>query len=201
MEVTTLATMKFDGDILITDPMYIMRSNKIENIETKPDRKSYYPENWDFNKEIDIDSSDFDVSLECEHNYQKAYQSWQEDNLNEWDICNYGDNLEILGFKQFYAHSTIYGPWGCRTYDRRTNTELGRFCSDSGMFGIFLLSEVLKYNPKYNGYRSQPWTAVVVPNFRGTIKVVNFGDDNIGSSDIRIVGIGSINFYTKQTEF
>ncbi len=199
--INTLAKISFNEDILITDPMYIIRSDKIENVETKPNRKDYYPTTWNFDEPIDIDSPNFDISLDCEHRYQKAWQAWQEDNLSEWDLCNYGDNLKILGLKHFYVGNTIYGPWGCRIYDRRTKKELGRFCSDSGLFGIFSLSEVMNYNPNYSKHRSQPWTSTIIPNFRGEIQVVNFGGNEPGSSDIRVVGIGSINFYSKQTDF
>lgn len=189
------------GDVVITDPFYFVKSDKLENTETKPKREDYYPKEWNFGSSIEIDSDNFDISLACEHEYHKACQVWSESNPSEWDICNYGDNLNILGFKNWLTSPTIYGPWGCSVYERRSNKRLGRFCSDTGAVGVYLLSEILEYNPNYDTYRRKPWTATVIPNFDGIIMIVNFGGKDEGSSDIRVIGKGSVNFYTKQTDF
>ena len=45
---------------------------------------------------------------------------------------------------------------------------LGRFGVDSGTFGIFYLSEVLKYNPNFLRDHGA-WLYTIVPNFTGSI--------------------------------
>ena len=57
--------MKFKGDIIITDPCYII-------------------------KEI---------------------------NSEDWDKCDFGDNMEVLGINHYISESTIYGDWSCTTWD------------------------------------------------------------------------------------
>ena len=52
-----------------------------------------------------------------------------------------------LGFTKYMERDTIYGDWSCTTFDKNTREELGEFCADSGMVGVFMLDEVLKYNP------------------------------------------------------
>lgn len=201
MEAKLLNKISLQGDILITDPFYFVKPDKLENIETKPLREQFYPDGWDFSAPIEIDSGDFEISLNSEHEYQKACQSWSDTNPSEWDVCNYGDSLDILGFKHWITCPTIYGPWGCTVYDRHNQNKLGRFSSDTGAVGVYLLSEVLHYNPSYNTYRSKPWTGCVIPNFEGTVLIANFGGKDEATCDIRIVGKGNVNFYTKQTDF
>ena len=60
--------MKFKGDIIITDPCYIIRA---------------------------------------EHNGTKPIT------LDDWKACDYGDNMEVLGIKNYIYRGTIYGDWSC----------------------------------------------------------------------------------------
>lgn len=96
---------EFDGDIIITDPCYIIRN---ENGITK----------------------------------------------NDWHYCEYGEYMERLGIKNYLTHDTIYGDWGCTVFDSDTKKPLGHFCADAGLVSVFLLDEVLAYNPNFN-YHSE----------------------------------------------
>ena len=53
---------------------------------------------------------------------------------------------------------TLYGDWSCITYNSDTHEKIGEFCADAGMVGVFLLDEVLKYNPDFNYHIDRPWT-------------------------------------------
>ena len=39
-----------------------------------------------------------------------------KDNTDDWDKCDYGENLEALGFTNYISESTLYGDWSCTTY-------------------------------------------------------------------------------------
>ena len=62
------------------------------------------------------------------------------------------------------------------------------------MVGVFLLEEVLKYNPNFDYHISKPWTTTLIKNFTGTIQITN-PEEGI----VSVVGEGNVNFYTKQT--
>lgn len=112
---------EFDGDIIITDPCYIIRE---ENGITK----------------------------------------------NDWHYCEYGEYMERLGIKNYLTHDTIYGDWGCTVFDSDTKKPLGRFCADAGLVSVFLLDEVLSYNPNFNYHVERPWTTTIIQEYR---KIVN----------------------------
>lgn len=118
--------MKFDGDILITDPCYIIR-NKYHGI--KPITK------------------------------------------NDWGACNYGFNMEKLGINHYMTRDVIYGDWDCTIFNLDTKKEIGKFCADAGLVSVFLLDEVLKYNPDYD-YLKNFYSATVIKNFNGNVQFI-----------------------------
>ena len=159
--------MDFDGDIIITDPCYIMRED---------------------------------------------YHGTQPLTDNDWAACNYGSNMEVFGFTKYMVRGTIYGDWGCTTFDTDTNEVIGHFCADAGLVGVFLLDEVLKYNPAYTDLVNNNHTVTWVKDFKGTVRfVVNeekFEYNNKECTDyaVEVVGHGinkrtgkPINFVGKQT--
>ena len=154
--------MYFKGDIIITDPCYIMRA---EHHGTTPITE------------------------------------------DDWDACGYGSNMEALGIHTYLCRDTLYGDWSCGTYEKGTSEKLGDFCADAGLVAVFLLDEVLAYNPDFDYHLNRPWTTTLIKDFDGDIKieVVNFShEDNHGaheSQEVRVIGEGNINFFTTQTGF
>ena len=151
--------MKFDGDILITDPCYITKCTEEQN---------------------------------------------------DWDVCDYGENMSILGINQSMSRDTLYGDWECTTFNTDTQEEIGDFCADSGMVGVFLLDEVLKYNPDFTELlKEHPGLSTVIRNFKGTVQFIikEFEDDFGVWYELQVTGHGisketgeSINFYTSLAE-
>ena len=113
--------MEFDGDIIITDPCYVMRS---------------------------------------------------ESGRKDWYECECGYKMESLGIRHYMTRDTIYGDWSCTTYNSDTGEEIGRFCADAGLVSVFLLDEILKYNPDYNEHIKNPWAVTLIKNFKGTVQFV-----------------------------
>lgn len=180
--------MKFNGDIIITDPCYIIREPK-----GKPVFKKYPLLKGKSGKSFDSFTKEETLSYK---QYLADVKQWEEDNaseLNHWSDCDYGDNMEILGIKNYICRGTIYGNWSCTTYNLDTNKKLGNFCADAGLVAIFLLDEVLKYNPDFDYHTNRKWTTTLIKNFIGE---VNF---EVFNNEVKVIGKGNINFYTKQT--
>lgn len=157
--------MKFKGDIIITDPCYIIPNTK------------------------------------------KGKDDW----LN----CEYGKWMKALGFNNCITSDTLYGDWSCTTYqydlgyfdshdilEYKLIKEIGHFCADAGMVGVFLLEEVLKYNPNFDYHIEKPWTTTLIKDFDGDVnfELMDDGFDD-GEKQLVVVGKGNINFLGYQTGF
>lgn len=119
-----------------------------------------------------------------------------DDRDSDWDNCNYGDNMEVLGFSPTHlVASTIYGDWSCTTFNTDTEEPIGEFCADAGLVGVFLLDDVLKYNPEFNYHTERNWTTSLIEDFDGDVEIVVDGEN------VHVVGTGNVNFKTFQTGF
>ena len=212
--------MYFKGTIVITDPCYIIKENPIE-----------YPNREYFGLPASIGSKPFkDYSTPKELAYKAALDKYYKESskYDDWDKCNYGKNMEVLGIHNYISKSTIYGDWGCTTYqteeepkeflesilrvlnDNLENEEygddelpipnegkaIGRFCADAGLVGVFLLDEILAYNPKWESWiKEHSWCATIINDFDGEVE---YYIDKV-NGEAHIVGTGNINFYTAQT--
>lgn len=141
---------------------------------------------------------------------------------DDWCTCDYGRNMEALGIEHYITESTIYGDWGCSTYQIQENPketidklaaaynasedeyigvdvkvikDLGGFCADAGLVSVFYLDEVLKYNPDFRKWAEEhSWCVTTIPDFDGEVEY--YVDAN---SEAHIIGTGNINFFTTQT--
>ena len=154
--------MKFKGDIIITDPCYIIK-----------------------------------------------------DNTDDWTECCCGDYMENLGIKNYMCRDTIYGDWSCTTFNSDTKEVLGKFCADAGLVAVFLLDEVLKYNPDFDWFESKSWTTTLIKDFDGDVRFEVVHKEGVYEEDtkwwkkgdkweddsLKVIGTGNINFETHQTGF
>lgn len=192
--------VEFDGDIIITDPCYIL---KHRDDTTAPRWEDYMrlPSYQGMNKKQLEEVGYF----EDYKNLQAAKAKWEEENPDDWDVCDYGYSFEALGFKKWMSRSTIYGDWSCTTFDMDTRGALGRFCADGGMVAVFDLKEVLEYNPEYDDHFKKPWCVTLIENFKGTVQFV-VDEDTDNEFSVHVIGHGvntetgePINFITSQT--
>ena len=120
----------------------------------------------------------------------------------EWEDTGYGD-----GSPKVYSIPTYYNPdeflIKVINADENELEELedlkeyiGECGVDSGTFGVFLLDEVLKYNPSFDYHLNKPWTTTLIKDFEGDIK---YYIDLEGQA--HILGSGNTNFCTIQTGF
>lgn len=157
--------MKFKGDIIITDPCYLIKEQL-----SFPSRENF------------LNDEDYDVAI------RKYIDS------DDWERCNYGDNMEVLGFTNYLVETTMHGDWSCITYSSYGDI-LGRFCADAGLVGVFLLDEILKYNPEYKDHLVEnPFTTTLIKDFDGDIDIMYSEEDD----EVSVIGTSTkLSFYTK----
>lgn len=180
--------MKFKGDIIITDLCYIIRHPKTKE-----------PSMYD-NKILKnlggVQFTKFTTEqMEEYKKFEAERDEWRKNNPDDWRVCEYGDNMEKLGIKTYLTNSTEYGDWSCTTYEEGTGKKLGGFCADAGLVSVFLLDEVLKYNPDFDYHINRPHTTTLIMDFDGDVEITHRNDE------VSVVGVGNVNFYTTQTGF
>ena len=105
-------------------------------------------------------------------------------------------SLEVVGL--YRDEESLYDECKAKQDTLNLNTKpLGRFCADAGMVAVFLLDEVLAYNPDFKEWVDElPWCVTMIKDFEGDVKYYIDSADNA-----HIIGIGSTNFFTIQTAF
>lgn len=231
--------MRFNGDIIITDPCYICKEK--EEVGRYPKAKNYFSHSRekdypDYRKMSDEEIEELakesrlpkklllkmdgwihkSEQYEKENKkYEEALQEYRKNNISDWDLSNYGTSMEALGIKNYIRRDTLYGDWSCTTYNSDTNEKIGNFCADAGMVGVFLLDEVLKYNPDFDYHVERPWTTTLIKNFDGEIDFEIVHTEGVYEDDtefhrkgekweddsVSVVGRGNVNFKTVQTGF
>lgn len=207
--------MEFDGDIIITDPCYIMKE---PNEEGKPQWKDYMRrDSYEGLSKDELEACGFFDDYDA---LRKAQESWDDEHPDDWEVCEYGECMDKLGINHFMTRGTIYGDWSCTTYNTDTRRKIGSFCADAGLVSVILLKDVLKYNPSYDDHINKKWTTTWIKNFKGTVQFVvketrwtldhdesygKKGDEFVDYS-VEVVGHGinkktnkAINFVGKQT--
>lgn len=229
--------MRFKGDIIITDPCYICKEK--EEVGKYPRAKDYFSHSkekdyTDYRKMSyeEIKALEEDTGFpeefllgewihkseqyeEENKRYEAAIQEYRKNNVDDWELSNYGSDMEVLGIKNYICRDTLYGDWSCTTYNSDTHEKIGEFCADAGMVGVFLLDEVLKYNPDFNYHIERPWTTTLIKDFDGEIDFEIIHTEGVYEDDtefhskgdrweddsVIVVGRGNINFETRQTGF
>lgn len=204
--------MYFKGTIVITDPCYIIKENPIK-----------YPNEEDFGLPASIINKPFkDYSTPEELAYKAALDKYYKESpkYDDWDKCDFGENMEVLGIHNYISESIIYGDWSCTTYQteeepkellesilRVLNDNLeNEECEDdessvpyegkdiggfcAGLVGVFLLDEILAYNPEWKSWIEEHSWCATI--IEGEVEY--YIDE-----EAHIVGTGNINFYTAQT--
>lgn len=190
--------MRFKGDIIITDPCYIIKS----------------PE--DYAKELGIpfpaypkyteDIKAYDKAMSEYRSFTNKYDDWS---CTTWstprkDVAAQLEELCELQRKQYelrkqYGEDSVQS----KIYDDKMFSatvdlkNIGGFCADAGMVAVFLLDEVLKYNPNFDYHINRLWTTTLIKDFDGEVEY--YIDDAEGEA--HIIGTGNVNFFTTQTGF
>lgn len=181
--------MKFKGDIIITDPCYIIK-------EYKDDKRPDIYTNKILKNLGSVQFTKYTTEqMEEYKKLEKLQEKWDLEHPDDWEVCKYGDNMEKLGITTYLTSSTEYGDWFCTTYEEGTKKKLGNFCADAGLVSVFLLEEVLKYNPDFDYHINNKHTTTWIKDFDGDVEITHRNDE------VSVVGTGTVNFYTTQTGF
>ena len=113
---------------------------------------------------------------------------------NWWEESDYGEHLEKFGFTTYMTKDTLIGDWSWHTYKKETKKVIGQFCADAGLVGVYLLEEILNFNPNFEQWAQEhSWCATIIKNFDGDVK---YKKKKKNDDLFHIVGKGNINFET-----
>ena len=102
---------------------------------------------------------------------------------DDWDECDYGqcmDRLPGISRDNYWVNFTGIGDGSWKIVDKKSKKTLGYFSADSGQVGVFLLDEVLSYNPNFlTKYPRMDRLATIIEDFKGD---VDFYYDGKGSN-------------------
>lgn len=162
--------VEFNGDIIITDPCYIIKER---NESTRPKWDDFHPYKSIYEyPDYDEKTKTSKMFSENAAKLDKADEIWQKSNPDDWDVCDCGSNMESIGIHNYMTRDTLYGDWSCTTFDLDTKERIGEFCADAGLVSVLLLDEVLKYNPNFDYHKNKPWTTTLIKDFKGTVQFV-----------------------------
>lgn len=125
------------------------------------------------------------------HVFGDAYKG----NLHKWVLGCPSEAPQSLGISHFDAGKTT----GCRiasftVLDNLHQRPLGRFYSERGEVGIFLMDEIDMANPSFRDWLADnPDQAVVLPNFAGYAYLAQTRT-SWGERATSVIGIGNKNF-------
>lgn len=207
---------EFTMDLL--DIMGFIRSLDVDKYES-----ALYKVNGGLKRYLDSEPVEFDGSIivtdPC-YIMRAEHHSTTPLTDDDWCACDYGNNMGVLGIRNYMTRDTLYGDWSCTVYNTDTKEAIGKFCADAGLVSVFLLDEVLKYNPDFNYHKERTWTTTLIPNFKGTVEFVVEHEEGVYEEDseywkagdkwedysVHVVGHGinkktgePINFHSTQT--
>lgn len=174
--------MEFSGDIVITDPCYLMKKRESDGTDQpKPKEEDFfsYPEITDYPdcKELvpGIGIYNSEQYMEEREKYEKALTAHQA-LTDDWVKCGYGDRMDLLGIHKCMVRDTIYGDWSCSVFRKDEHgheEEIGGFCADAGLVIVADMAEVLAYNPDFPKWAEEhKWCATILKGFEGTVQFV-----------------------------
>lgn len=186
--------MKFKGTIVITDPCYIIMSSNNQD-----DWSKYgYGDNM---KALGINHYITESTLcgawSCT---TCATENPQETVDKLAEISKYFSDKyeEYEGYKNISEEQYKLLCEECDGKQDALNLKvknIGHFCADSGLVSVFLLDEILAYNPDFLKWAEEnSWCVTIIKDFDGNIE---YYVDVAG--DAHIIGTGSTNFFTSQT--
>ena len=160
--------------------------NFVRSLKTDKYESSLYKVNGGLKRYLDSEPMEFEGSIiitdpcyimRAEHHGTTPLTD------DDWGACDYGSNMEVLGIHNYMTRDTLYGDWSCTVYNTDTREAIGEFCADAGLVSVFLLDEVLKYNPDFDYHKERTWTTALIPDFKGTVQFVVEHEEGVYEED------------------
>lgn len=182
---TVLAYGMEKGYNIVVDNMNLNPKTCVELEKTVKDFNENYTYDWKY----EVEYKDFLIKKDSEDWRKCDYGDWS---CSTWstprkDVEAQLEELNALGRARWelmkqYGEDSVQA----KIYDDKI--------ADAGMVAVFLLDEVLKYNPDFDYHINREWTTTLIKDFDGEINY--YVDD-----DAHIIGVGNVNFFTTQTGF
>jgi len=207
--------MKFKGDIIITDPCYIMKHDDSSDRDWDKCNYGSNMEKLGITHYLTADTEYGDWSCTTVKDDPASQKLIEDLNRMYFKFFHDYNNPEV--YKDSEYRRQMY-----KEYDEKrekiieeSGLVLGRFCADAGLVSVFLLDEILAYNPKYDDHINHPHCATLIKDFDGDIEITHRiiesrvdpedrideddEDETEMSEEVSVIGKGNINFYTTQT--
>lgn len=218
--------MRFDGDIIITDPCYIFGEKNWIDIynhykEKLPKYMAPNENKIGFYKE-EIATFEAFIKTPMGQKQQEGYDSLIEKYQKRIEQLNKEENfvahddlrypvyncLDYLGFSVDIFGDTLCGDWSASVFNTDTGEKMGDFCADAALYCVLLLDEAMKYNAeKVKELLQRKWCVARINDFHGDISVelkdkeYEYDGEKRMDTIVEIVGTGNINFIARQTGF
>lgn len=187
--------MKFQGDILITDPCYIIRDGNGGFAEglTEDDW-----EESDYGQDLEkLGISNYITEDSGGDGSWKIYQCSDPDKaLKEIDELQ----IKIESYDYKTQEKEYHAALDAMDEYLDGFTCLGHFCADSGTSSVLAMDEVDKYNPKVRDWvKAHDWCATILSDFDGEIEEVKLSAHSKTwphLTYLHFIGKGNINFFT-----
>lgn len=168
--------MEFNGTIIITDPCYISTGNT-------------WGREFDW-KTYTISLPEFTNYLWSSTNVGDG--SWKVSEMNritsELTLEDFIEKLEDA-YYNFFEHASLENESKLENLIQSRKT-IGKFCVDSGSYGVFYLDEVLKHNPRFlTDYGDLCYT--IISDFIGSVSIYEDSRNNSHA-----LGVGNKTFYS-----
>lgn len=192
--------MKFKGTIVITDPCYIIRKESHDTTPITEDDWSAcsygsHMEALGINHYITESTlyGDWGCTVYATENPKETVDKLAK--ISEYFSEKYEEYEGYEGISEEQCES-LYEECDSSQDVLNLNVErIGCFCADAGLVSVFLLGEVLAYNPCFLRWAEEhSWCVAIIKDFDGDVE---YYVDAAG--DAHIIGIGSVNFFTTQT--
>lgn len=172
-----MKSKEFNGTLIITDPCYIA-DKRLNDWGKDFDYEIYKVRNPIFTDYIWTNTGFGDGTIEvCNF----------DGNLNRVELEKFVDNIS-KAYEKFTQNPNIDNKVNLEGYIKQ-QSYAGRFCVDSGTFGIFYLDEVLKYKPRFlTDYGI--WCYTIIHDFVGSIDIYR------REHNFNILGIGNKTFFS-----
>lgn len=170
--------MNFNETIIITDPCYITKDR-------------------DWGSENGFNYNTMSISLDEFSSY-----IWENTGVGDgrWKVSQTKNILGLMELEKFIEdiEEAYYKFHDKPSIENQINLEnligqretIGRFCVDSGTFGVFYLDEVLKYKPNFLAEHGD-WCYTIVENFIGEVDIYEDSREQR-----HFLGIGNKTFYS-----
>ena len=184
--------MKFKGDIIITDPCYIIRDkNELTDDDWSGCQYGSFMEKLGIKHYLTSDTEYGDWSCTTVRDVPEAAEAIAKLNKNYFELWNNYNGTDFD--KELEEKLSKEREELIKSYD----LILGSFCADAGLVSVFLLDEVLAYNPDFDYHLNRKWTTTLIKDFDGDVQITHRSEGE--DREVSVVGKGNINFYTTQT--